>query len=346
MRRVNGPAAAAWLILTLLISVGAFAPFEFDTSVRDAAAKAAKVRLNPLISPETGRRVSLPDVAQNLLAFAPFGAAGVVCLNRGRRRAAVIAKVAAAALAASTAIELVQLFLPERTSSLTDVIADTLGALFGAAAAGAALDWIDDRPRVDAAFQAWTSGARFTNMAAVLALIAAAAWRPFDPTLDVEVVHAHVEALVASLQAPSLEAVANAIRGVLLGIVLEEWLAHTRIAKRPRIVATLSSAIVAGLVLGSEVLIESRTPSVTDAIVLGAAAISGSAIAPHFRDASLRRRVGWALALVTAGLLVPVMTRPRPVHTMDSLSRAFDVAILAAQAVVCVAALTRSNARV
>lgn len=53
-----------------------------------------RIRLNPLISPETGRRVSIPDVAQNVVLFVPFGllgalALGVPCPTRPRQLSAI-----------------------------------------------------------------------------------------------------------------------------------------------------------------------------------------------------------------------------------------------------------------
>jgi hypothetical protein len=43
------------------------------------------VRVRPLLSPDTGRRLSIPDVVQNILLFVPFGALGfLACRNGGR----------------------------------------------------------------------------------------------------------------------------------------------------------------------------------------------------------------------------------------------------------------------
>ncbi len=60
----------------------------------------------------------------NLLLFLPFGAA--LCLRRWRLGAA-----AGAGLAFSVSIELAQLALPGRTTSVDDVILNTLGAAAG-----------------------------------------------------------------------------------------------------------------------------------------------------------------------------------------------------------------------
>ena len=74
-------AHAVWAVTTLFILVSTTAPFHFDTSVESVSAHLSRIRLNPLISPDTGRRISIPDFVQNLLLFVPFGAAAVLAFG-------------------------------------------------------------------------------------------------------------------------------------------------------------------------------------------------------------------------------------------------------------------------
>jgi hypothetical protein len=64
------------------------------------------------------------DVTANLGLFLPVGAA--LCLLGLRRRTTVIT-----AICLSTTVEITQLFVPGRTSSVDDVLLNTLGALLG-----------------------------------------------------------------------------------------------------------------------------------------------------------------------------------------------------------------------
>ncbi len=72
--------AILWLTLTLFIIYGGSIHFHFAYDQALVADKLSRLRLNPLISPDTGRRVSIPDLAQNIALFIPFGALGVMVL--------------------------------------------------------------------------------------------------------------------------------------------------------------------------------------------------------------------------------------------------------------------------
>lgn len=66
------------------------------------------------------------EVLANVLMFVPIGLLGAAAVRPHRRR-----WVVAAAAAVSVAIEVVQSGIPERVSSVTDVLANTAGALLG-----------------------------------------------------------------------------------------------------------------------------------------------------------------------------------------------------------------------
>lgn len=73
------------------------------------------------------------DVVTNLLLFLPLGVALGGWLEQCRvRPARVIASVLLAGFSASYTLEIVQQFVPGRFSSLTDVAANTSGAVIGA----------------------------------------------------------------------------------------------------------------------------------------------------------------------------------------------------------------------
>src|SRR6476660_3968514 len=67
-----------WLGLSVFIVYGSTVPFRFTADTALASTKLSRVPLSPWISPETGRRVSVPDVFQNLVLFLPFGALGIL----------------------------------------------------------------------------------------------------------------------------------------------------------------------------------------------------------------------------------------------------------------------------
>ena len=82
--------------------------------------------------------VSLPryimrsDVAFNIVAYVPFGTLACLLFRQRTSGARAIATAIGAGAAFSTLMEVAQLFIPGRVSSLADVMANTFGTLLGA----------------------------------------------------------------------------------------------------------------------------------------------------------------------------------------------------------------------
>ncbi|MEO8070466.1 MAG: hypothetical protein ABI652_03620, partial [Acidobacteriota bacterium] len=65
-----------WGLSVLFVVYSTTIPFHFVFDIPLALQKLSSVRLNPLISSATSRRVSTPDAVQNVLLFIPFGVFG------------------------------------------------------------------------------------------------------------------------------------------------------------------------------------------------------------------------------------------------------------------------------
>gem|GEM_PF-2142897 len=74
------------------------------------------------------------DIAVNVIGFAPFGffLARFLAYLQGMKRRRVIVLVVVAGFAFSLGIELAQVFLPGRSSQMSDLICDTVGTFVGA----------------------------------------------------------------------------------------------------------------------------------------------------------------------------------------------------------------------
>jgi hypothetical protein len=108
----------------------------------------------PLVIPQVyrvpGKPVLLPpwerpvaDVVLNIVGFVPFGFFYFLCrmksaAPRGIRNTVITIAVA---VGISTAIELLQVYLPSRSSQMTDILCNTGGALVGVLLAWIALRW-------------------------------------------------------------------------------------------------------------------------------------------------------------------------------------------------------------
>src|SRR5688572_24656621 len=105
-------AAAAWAALAGFVFYGSITAFTGDGE-----------RVEVL------RGISLPDIAQNVLLYIPFGVFGVWALRRdGLSRTVLFVSIVVIAAIYSSIMELLQFPSPSRIASPLDVIANVLGA--------------------------------------------------------------------------------------------------------------------------------------------------------------------------------------------------------------------------
>jgi VanZ family protein len=327
---LNARAFTAWACVTLFILYGAVIPFRLTTDRAVIADHLARVTLNPLLSPDTGRRVSLPDVAQNILLFLPFGLFGAWAFQGrpGRRSpAATMAWVAGWAVLLSVAVEGLQLFTLDRVSSVTDVVADTSGALVGAAI------WYPLRATWRRSFAASRAPAlvalpAFSPLVLAALLVCAAAWQPFDVTLDVGNAVQKWHALRSDVwqRTTAGSAIIGALRYVLFALAAVLWLRQAGV-RRAGVWAALLAVIGACGLEGSEAAIESRMPGLADLLAHLVGTFGGVWLArgwPHGRSPLV-----WAGLLAVATAIGAAVVRPQA--TQDSMmlvSRGFERLLL------------------
>jgi VanZ family protein len=82
--------------------------------------------------PDVWTRGVMRDLAANVLFYTPLGASAFLMLARRRRRAFGLAGATILGFALSVAVEILQLYIPGRQTSLLDVLSNTTGALAGA----------------------------------------------------------------------------------------------------------------------------------------------------------------------------------------------------------------------
>ena len=328
-KHLISPPLGLWAVFTLFIIYGTVLPFRFVSDPVFIRDKVARITLNPFMSPDTGRRVSIPDVAQNVLLFLPFGFLGVLALNRpGTSRILTVAKVAALTAAVSAGVETLQLFTLDRTTSFTDVVASTIGAVVGGLACRPLTAWWA-RWRRTVRSDVLTGLPAFDPFVAAGLLVCAAALAPFDITLDVGNVVGKLHVLQAdpwqraSFGAELLAMSRFLVFGMTSGLLLRQ--AGVRAAVPMAMIA--GSVVAAGLELG-QWLIVTRMPGVQDAGVQIAATVAGAAISIGW-PYRLRPMFWWVLwtAVTTTGA---VLARRVPIarESMALLGRAFEVVLL------------------
>jgi VanZ family protein len=319
-----------WAFVTLFILYGGLIPFHLTTDRAVVAAHVARVTLNPLISPDTGRRLSLPDVVQNMLLFLPFGLFGAWALERRRDRrsaAATIAWVAGCAVLLSGVVESLQLLTLDRISSTADVAADTLGAIIGA---GISYPLRAAWRRSPAASRAPALAAlpAFQPLALAALLVCAAAWQPFDVTLDVgnAVEKWHALRLDVWQGATAGSHIIGALRYVLLALAATLWLRQAGV-RRAAVWAACVGVLAACGLEASEAAIVSRMPAIADVLANVMGVLGGAWLARGWPRG--RSPIFWAglLAVATsAGAALDWLEAAQ--ESTRLLSRGFDLLLI------------------
>jgi len=108
-------------------------PFQFDFSWRYLSGSWSQAGFVPFSNPQTGMQITLDDLA-NILLTAPLAFFGVL-MGTGRKKYWMACKWFFLGLAVGFAAEFTQLAIPTRSSGITDVLNNGLGAALGAFAA-------------------------------------------------------------------------------------------------------------------------------------------------------------------------------------------------------------------
>jgi VanZ family protein len=274
--------AVLWMAFALFIVYGGTIPFHFTSDRAIVLENLSRITLNPLISPDTGRRVSIPDVVQNVLLFVPFGVFGVLRLRQRRSGTASVIAAAALAMVLSTTVETIQLFTVDRTSSFADICANTVGAICGAVAALVGSRFSRSSLRRLRALGFVAAPAFYPLLIATI-LVCIAAWEPFDFTLDVGTLVGRLRALHTDpwqFVAVSDEGV-EIVRYAIFGLVASLWLRQLGVRSAATL-AAVGGATVAVCLEASQWIIGSRMPALEDATVHAAGALAGVALSQRW----------------------------------------------------------------
>jgi glycopeptide antibiotics resistance protein len=268
-----------WIAFTLFIVYGTTIPFHFTSDRAFVLDKLSHVTINPLISPDTGRRVSITDTVQNVLLFLPFGVFGVLAIgDRVRWAVTRIAIVTGLAALLSVSIETLQLFITDRTTSVSDAVTNTVGAFGGALVAHAAVH-VGRRAIHRLRALGLSEVPSFYPMMIASIVLCLAAWEPFDVTLDVGSLIGKVHALRAhpwQFDILSDEGV-EIVRYALFVLAGSSWLRQLG-ARRAAGVAALAGIGAAFMLEASQWVIASRMPGLEDAMVHAGGAVVGAAL--------------------------------------------------------------------
>jgi VanZ family protein len=116
------------LLIVAIVAYGSLYPWNF--AFTSAAGNPVRILLHGW--PGEWNRYVLRDIVLNVIVYMPLGLVAVLAFRRRRPRAFAASAAIAFGFLLSVAMELLQVYLPSRDSSLLDVLTNTLGTAAGA----------------------------------------------------------------------------------------------------------------------------------------------------------------------------------------------------------------------
>lgn len=311
----------------VFIVYGTTIPFNFVHDRQTVFTHIEGLRANPFVTPEGRRRISGPDFTGNIALFLPFGLFGMWGLRRPESPAARVVALGAASLILSVSVETLQLFTVDRTSSWTDVLANTSGGVVGAVA-GMLLRTSAESALAAATGAGFTEAATFFPFLVATAVMLAGAWEPFDVTLDVGSVIPKLRSFLRDpLQTGGLaDEGVSFLQHALFASTLVVWLSDVGVRSAAAIAAAVGS-VLAAAAEGGQLFIAARMPGLWDAGVGVAGALAGvPAGAAFLRSRSSARWWGLVFVLTAIGVAMQQLSpftpsaAPRPVQWVPFLN--------------------------
>jgi VanZ family protein len=304
---------ALLVVYVVFVAYGSFFPFNF-TYDPHALHRLLDSPL-PRLHDAAGRRlVSLPDLVSNVLLGAPVGIlmiwSGLAGTSLFTRLVTVIGLVAALA----SAVEIAQLYLPGRTASLIDVIAQVIGSI-GAAVVTHALLAGSERPAGPRLAAALHRRPALAGLLVVVAVLAADALYPFAVTLDVSTVWENVKA-------GTWRPLGSLGRAFWPDLIVEKAIAYAAAAVLARaalrsvpvrgagLLAWIGTTVLAIGLEGGKLMIVGRAPNVDNVLLATAGGLLGVTVLPALARLRIVREhaAAWLVAGAIALLVYEELT--------------------------------------
>lgn len=261
-----------WALYIFFIFYGALIPFNFDLTAASILSNINGIEIIPFVDSD-GTRASIPDVVQNILFFIPFGLLGFV-VNQWRGKI-FIPFLVLMGLSLSFSVECLQILTIDRTSSVTDLITNSLGTFVGAVT-GVNLSSLFLKLENNNRVQKLGNNIYFYPFCVAFALVFLGTLQPFDFTLDVGETFWKIKRFIKNpfdFSGTLRDEGVVFFRFFLFGYVSSLFLKKEFKVGTAKIVVITS---LMGIILeGAQLIISSRVPAMRDAFVNVIAVIAG-----------------------------------------------------------------------
>lgn len=297
------------MLYTAFIVYGTLIPFNLCQTLEDVQGNVATVSWIPFIDSD-GSRASIPDVVQNVLLFVPFGALGVLALGRYGTSSALLAAVVSGALLSAT-VEILQLLTLDRTTSVTDLVTNSMGTLVGAMASLGAVRVIPEVMASPTGLKLAENKYSFLLVCA-LALVVLGSLQPFDFSLDLGTTRSKIKGFIREpldLTGPIRDEAVVLMRFFLLGYVGVLWGRQSGLTSP--ITFGIGIAVTVGAILEvSQFVVGSRMPSIRDLVVIATGSVTGGSFA-MVPTKSVSTYL-WSVLIITASVIAAALQALSP----------------------------------
>ena len=298
-----------WVMFSFFIVYGTLVPFELSFSKESISSNISSINWIPFMDPD-GSRASIPDILQNILFFVPFGFLGFFSVNYRRKRRILIVTFLGSLL--SLSVEILQIFTLNRTTSVSDLITNTVGTVIGIFAASFVSQIF---PNLVTMLQFGKKAySKYLFLLIVsLALVSVGSLQPFDFTLDVGFVWSKLKALINNPlhYTPVLRDEGVVLfRFILLGSVCVMWF-QERMQKRPLVTGIAMSCFIGVFLEGCQLIIISRMPGIQDVVIVVSGSFCGGCLANLLRHNKIPA-ILWCIIVILATLFTAGMQSLSP----------------------------------
>ena len=288
---------ALWIIFSLFIFYGTLLPFHLCISRGTILSNIANITWTPFIDPD-GTRASIPDVVQNILLFLPFGFIGFLSMRQEKKvRIAIITFIGTTF---SLSIEVLQVLTIDRTTSVTDLVTNTLGTFLGTLMASIVV-LVFSGSMVCLYLQKYGHTKFFFPLLVSWGLVVLSTLQPFDFTLDVGSVWPKVKALIQRPFDFSFVFRDEAVVFLRFFLFAYVWSYFFQENERKLFVmkGIIMSCVIGVCLEGSQFIIASRIPSAQDAAVVLLGSLCGGLVAAIDNVMKIPGKV-WCVLIIVA----------------------------------------------
>ena len=263
---------ALWVCYSLFIIYGTTIPFNFDSQA--IYQSISQISWIPFVDPD-GSRASISDLVQNILLFMPFGLLGF--LSRTKKGIISILVVTLLGFLLSAFAETLQLFSPDRTTSMSDIATNSIGSFTGAVAGFGLMDLVTYSVQIPG-MKRYLNIRFLYPLVICTGLVVLGALHPYDFTLDVGSVLGKIKYILKNpfafdflLRDEGVYFLRYFLFGLLWALCAWEWALNSPILK-----GILISCVIGIMLEGCQIIVSSRMPTLQDiTVVIGGSLCGG-----------------------------------------------------------------------